>query len=58
MNPLHSLTPKTLALDGSLLTWVAFVLGKGVTGMIAAATLVLLVLRVLIAIREYRKLGE
>jgi hypothetical protein len=47
-------SPKALALDGTLVSWVAFVVARGVPGMLTAATLVLVVIRILIAWREWR----
>jgi hypothetical protein len=51
-------SPKALALDGTLVSWVAFVVARGVPGMLTAATLVLVVIRILIAWREWRVLKE
>jgi hypothetical protein len=45
---------RDFALDGTLVSWVVFVVAKGVPTMLTAATLVLVVLRILIAWREWR----
>jgi hypothetical protein len=53
---IHNLdSPKGLALDGTLVSWVAFVVARGVPAMLTVATLVLVVLRILIAFREWRR---
>jgi hypothetical protein len=48
-------SPKALALDGTLAAWGTFVILKGVPALITLATLVLIVLRVMIAWRDWRR---
>jgi len=51
-------SPKALALDGTLISWAAFVVAKGLPFLITLSTLVLIVLRIMIGVREYRKLDK
>jgi hypothetical protein len=47
-------SPRDLAMDGSLAAWGAFVVAKGLPTMVTLATLVLLVIRIMIAWRKWR----
>jgi hypothetical protein len=42
-------------LDGALTTWAIFVLANGVPYLIGIATLVLVILRIMLAWREWRR---
>lgn len=48
-------SPKALAFDGSLTAWAIWAVTNGVPELIAVATLVLILLRIAIAVRELRK---
>ena len=48
-------SPKALAFDGTLTAWCVWVLANGVPEMIAVGTLILIVLRIVIAVKELRK---
>lgn len=48
-------SPRALALDGTLATWATFVIVNGLPALITVGTLILIVLRVLIAWREWRQ---
>ena len=47
-------SPGALVLDGSLLAWSAWVLINGVPAMIALVTLATVILRLMIAWRQWR----
>lgn len=48
-------SPKALAFDGTLVAWVTWVLVNGVTELIAVGTLVLIILRIAIAVKELKR---
>lgn len=45
-------------MDGTLVSWAVFVLATGVPYLIGVATLILVFIRILIAVREYRLRGR
>jgi uncharacterized membrane-anchored protein len=47
-------SPKALVLDGTLLAWGAWVLINGVPALIALVTLATVILRLMIAWRQWR----
>jgi hypothetical protein len=47
-------SPREMAFDGPLAAWAAFVVAKGLPTMITLATLVLIILRIMIAWRKWR----
>jgi hypothetical protein len=48
-------SPRALGLDGSLVAWAVWVVTVGAGTLVTLATLVLILLRIAIAIRELRK---
>lgn len=48
-------SPQDLALDGTLAAWAGFVIVKGLPALVTVATLVLLVIRIMIAWRKWRQ---
>jgi hypothetical protein len=48
-------SPKTLALDGGLTTWAVFVAAHGAAAVITALTISILLLRLMILLRQWRR---
>jgi hypothetical protein len=48
-------SPKALAFDGTLAAWAMWVITVGAPAIVTLCTIVLLVLRIVIAVRELRK---
>jgi hypothetical protein len=48
-------SPRALAVDGSLAAWAMWVITVGAPAIVTVGTAVLIVLRIVIAVRELRK---